>query len=73
MPIPSSRTRTSSAPGRGRERALLFKRLATLRTDASVFQTVDELEWKGRTDDRPAWAKRIAANRLVERSCRALP
>jgi len=62
----------SSALGGGRERALLFKRLATLRTDAPVSQTVDELEWKGPTDDLPAWAERIAADRLVERSRRAL-
>jgi 5'-3' exonuclease len=62
----------SSVLGHGRERALLFKRLATLQTDAPLFQTVDELEWKGPTDDLPAWAERIAANGLVERSRRAV-
>jgi 5'-3' exonuclease len=32
---------------RNRERALLFKRLATLRTDAQLFDDVDELRWRG--------------------------
>ena len=32
-----------------RERALLFKHLATLRTDAPVFTNVDQLRWKGPT------------------------
>jgi 5'-3' exonuclease len=33
-----------------RDRALLFRTLATLRTDVPVFSSVDELEWKGPTD-----------------------
>jgi 5'-3' exonuclease len=36
-----------------RERALLFRTLATLRSDLPLFQSVDELEWKGPT---PAFA-----------------
>ena len=32
-----------------RERALLFRTLATLRTDIPLFSSVDELEWKGAT------------------------
>ncbi|MBL7864300.1 MAG: hypothetical protein JNK10_05470, partial [Cyclobacteriaceae bacterium] len=28
---------------------LLFKKLATLRTDAKLFKKVDELEWRGPT------------------------
>src|SRR5205814_7650601 len=32
--------------GDGRDRALLFKQLATLRTDAALFRDVDELEWR---------------------------
>ena len=36
-----------------RDRALLFRTLATLRTDLPLFQSVDELEWKGPT---PAFA-----------------
>jgi 5'-3' exonuclease len=33
--------------GERRELALLFKRLATLRTDAALFKNVDELRWCG--------------------------
>ncbi len=32
-----------------REKALLFKRLATLRTDARLFSNVDQLQWRGPT------------------------
>jgi hypothetical protein len=32
-----------------RDLALLFRVLATLRTDIPLFATVDELEWKGPT------------------------
>jgi len=38
-----------SVLGRNRERALLFKDLATLRTDAPLFATVEELRWAGPT------------------------
>src|SRR5207245_1294881 len=31
------------------ERALLFKKLATLRTDAPLFKNIDELRWRGPT------------------------
>lgn len=41
------------------EQALLFRRLATLRTDIPLFATVDELEWKGATDAFPAMAARL--------------
>jgi 5'-3' exonuclease len=33
--------------GSSRARALLFKQLATLRTDARLFQKIDELRWRG--------------------------
>jgi 5'-3' exonuclease len=33
-----------------RNRALLFRTLATLRTDIPLFKSVDELEWKGPTE-----------------------
>ena len=33
--------------GANRERALLFKQLATLRTDAALFDSVDDLQWRG--------------------------
>jgi 5'-3' exonuclease len=51
-----------------REQALLFKRLATLRTDATLFRDVDELRWLGPT---PAFAEltaKIGEPRLLERA-----
>jgi len=42
---------------RERERAFLFRRLATLRTDIPLFAGVDELQWKGPT---PAFAPLVA-------------
>ena len=47
--------------------ALLFKDLATLRTDAPLFKKVDELEWKGATPEFPAVAEQIGDPRLVTR------
>jgi 5'-3' exonuclease len=47
--------------------ALLFKQLATLRTDAPLFSDVDELRWRGPTPEFPAVAARIGEPRLVER------
>ena len=43
---PAALGRTLSAE---RERALLFRRLATLRTDIPLFDSVDALKWKGPT------------------------
>jgi 5'-3' exonuclease len=53
--------------GDGRDSALLFKRLATLRTDAPLFRNVDELQWRGPTDAFAAWTERVGAPRLLER------
>jgi 5'-3' exonuclease len=50
-----------------RELALLFKRLATLRVDADLFQDVDELRWRGPTPAFPEWAERIGDPRLLPR------
>jgi 5'-3' exonuclease len=54
--------------GDQREQALLFKQLATLRTDAPLFRNVDELHWRGPTDAFASWARRIEAPRLLERA-----
>jgi len=56
--------------GEQQERALLFKRLATLRTDAKLFRGVGALRWRGPTPAFAAWTERAAAPRLLER-CRA--
>jgi 5'-3' exonuclease len=58
-----------------RELALLFKTLATLRTDAPLFspttgsdlKKIDDLLWRGATPGFAAWAKRIDAEKLVPR------
>jgi 5'-3' exonuclease len=55
--------------GDQRDLALLFKRLATLRTDAPLFRNVDELRWRGPTDAFASWTERMGAHRLLER-CR---
>jgi 5'-3' exonuclease len=57
--------------GEQREAALLFKKLATLRTDASLFRSVDELRWLGPTPAFAAWAEKMDALRLAERSVKA--
>src|SRR5690606_21767346 len=46
-----------SVLGEGRRaKALLFKTLATLRTDADLFDDVDELRWRGPTPEFAACA-----------------
>ncbi len=47
--------------------ALLFKDLATLRTNIPLFRRVDELRWKGPTDSFASVAKKIDAPRLAAR------
>ena len=54
--------------GDKREEALLFKKLATLRTDAPLFQDVEELRWRGPTTGFGAWTDKIGAPRLLDRS-----
>lgn len=53
--------------GPERERALLFKTLATLRTDAPLFTKVETLRWRGATPAFAAWTERMEAPRLLER------
>ena len=53
--------------GQDRDRALLFKHLATLKTDAPLFQRVEELRWLGPADGFAAWERRIGDKRLSER------
>ena len=53
--------------GEKREPALLFKQLATLRTDAQLFRSVDELRWRGATDAYVAYVERLGETRLLQR------
>ncbi|MEP7206934.1 MAG: 5'-3' exonuclease H3TH domain-containing protein, partial [Casimicrobiaceae bacterium] len=50
-----------SVLGEQRALALLFKDLATLRTDATLFDDVDALRWQGPTQALAAWAARMEA------------
>lgn len=47
--------------------ALLFRRLATLRLDVPVFETVEELRWTGPRNDFEAWCEGIRADGLARR------
>jgi 5'-3' exonuclease len=53
--------------GANLEVALLFKTLATLRTDAPLFGDVDELRWRGPTPAFAAWAERLGDAKLLTR------
>ena len=53
--------------GAHNELALLFKTLATLRTDAPLFADVAELRWVGATASFPAWGERLGDARLLAR------
>jgi 5'-3' exonuclease len=50
------------------EDAMLFRDLATLRTDHPVFDDVSELRWAGPTAEFPALCERLGAPDLAERA-----
>ena len=60
----------STVLGEPRELALLFKNLATLRTDAPLFAGVAELRWRGPTSAFPDIVARLGEPRLVARAGR---
>jgi 5'-3' exonuclease len=57
--------------GEQREMALLFKDLATLRTNAELFDDVEELRWRGPTDSFAGWANTLGDARLLARGLEA--
>jgi 5'-3' exonuclease len=57
--------------GDGRDQALLFRTLATLRTDAPLFRTVEELRWRGPGPAFTDLGRAAGGDRLVERAARA--
>jgi 5'-3' exonuclease len=59
------------ALGERRELALLFKKLATLRTDAPLFADVEELRWRGPTKGFTHFQERLGEPRLLARVERA--
>jgi 5'-3' exonuclease len=50
-----------------RERARLFRELATLRADAPIGVDVDGLRWRGPRPEFDVWSKRLGAPTLAER------
>ena len=54
--------------GGKRDQALLFKTLATLRTDANVFQKVRELQWRGPTSGFAAYTTKMGDPKLLARA-----
>jgi 5'-3' exonuclease len=57
--------------GDKRELALLFRDLATLRTDAPLFRSVDELRWRGPTPEFAGLVERFGDRRIAERAAKA--
>ena len=57
--------------GERRELALLFKQLATLRTDAALFKDVEELRWRGAAPEFAQMTAQFADARLLPRSLKA--
>ena len=49
------------------DEALLYRKLATLRLDAPVFQSVDDLRWKGPRAEFENWCARLRAPDLLRR------
>jgi 5'-3' exonuclease len=54
--------------GDRREMALLFKTLATLRTDAPLFKSTDEIQWRGPRADFVKRVAEIGDARLLDRA-----
>lgn len=48
--------------------ALLFRKLATLRTDASVFENVDDLIWRGPNPQFESYCKKMRSDTLLKRA-----
>jgi len=56
--------------GEHRALALLFKNLATLRTDAPLYDSVDELQWRGPTAEFASVCERLGAPNVYTRAAR---
>jgi 5'-3' exonuclease len=57
--------------GERREQALLFKNLATLRTDAPLYREVEALRWRGPGERFAAVAQQLGEERLATRAAAA--
>ena len=67
----SSPAKLADTLSRERDRALLFRTLATLRTDIPLFDSVDDLQWKGPTPTFKDWGARFDAAATAEGPRRA--
>lgn len=56
------------ALGERRELALLFKKLATLRTNAPITAGVDAIRWQGPASHFEEWTERLSAPKLAARA-----
>lgn len=54
--------------GSNRDLALLFKDLATLRTQSPLFAHVEDIRWRGPANDFAQWAERLGAPKLLARA-----
>ena len=52
--------------GERQAEALLFKQLATLKSDVKLFNNVDALHWNGPTEAFAAWCDRLNRPRLLQ-------
>jgi 5'-3' exonuclease len=57
--------------GERRKMALLFKKLATLRTDAPLFTDVDQIAYRGPTEEFETFATRVGDAKILERARKA--
>ncbi len=62
--------RLAAALAEHRDLAMLFRTLATLRTDVPVFATVEDLHWRGPKAEFEAVAQRLGVSGLWDRARR---
>ncbi|MDG2305944.1 MAG: 5'-3' exonuclease H3TH domain-containing protein [Candidatus Binatia bacterium] len=65
---PRSAARLADALAEGREDAMLFKQLATLRTDAPVGRSVDDWHWQGPSEHFAPMCEKLGAMNLLKRA-----
>ena len=57
--------------GQHRKNALLFKKLATLKSNAKLFKKVDQLRWQGPTEAFEIFTSKIKDEKLYNRALKA--
>lgn len=67
---PRGAARLAAALAEGREDAMLFKKLATLRTDAPVGRSVEEWRWDGPSKHFAPMCEHLGAQELARRATR---